>query len=87
MSGKVLILLLSYTTCMSIYQVASFAGSCAQVSLLCKLIGGAQSETLEFNCWRPLNVTRLLKRKSNMTPKTLTCDLDSHVRCLPAVFL
>ena len=55
---------LSYTTSMGIFQVASFPGSCAQVTSLCKLIGGAQVETPEFNCLRPPNVTRLFSRGS-----------------------
>ena len=55
---------LSYTTSMSIYQVASFPGFCVQVTLLCILIGGAQVETPESNCLRPPNVNRFFSGRS-----------------------
>ena len=74
---------------MSVYLVASFAGSCMctsefalQTDWRCS-IGDTGIQLFETpQCYRAF-----LKRKSDMTPNTLTCDVDSHVHCLPAVFL
>ena len=88
MSGHILILL-SY-----IYNQHEYIPDILILWLLCtsdfalQTVRGAQAEILEFKCLKPPIVTRMfLKRKADMSPKTLTCDLDSQVHCLPAVFL